>query len=420
MTPTAKAPEVPTGTTLRPGPRPLALHLATALTTWLGSLAALPSARLGSMPWSPALEERAAALVPDLAREDLDRLVGAVGGEAVRRLGEMLAGIEAYRRHPYRRALDEPPVVWREGTTRLLDYGATAPEGEGGAVVLFVPSLVNRAYVLDLSERRSLLRDLARRGLRPLLVDWGSPGEAERAFGLDDYIVGRLGAALDRALALAGGPVHLVGYCMGGNLAVALAHRRSAELRSLALLATPWDFHAEGPEQARMLGAAEAVIDGVVEALGELPVDIMQAFFAALDPNLAGRKFRAFARMAADSDAAADFVALEDWINDGVPLAAAAARQCLVGWYGENRPARREWLIAGRAVDPAEIDLPALVAVPAADRIVPPASARALARELPRAELLRPPSGHIGMVVGSRAADGLWAPLADWLGRQAA
>jgi polyhydroxyalkanoate synthase subunit PhaC len=53
--------------------------------------------------------------------------------------------------------------------------------------------------------------------------------------------------------------------------------------------------------------------------------------------------------------------------------------------------------------------------VPARDRIVPPASARALATALPRAVRLDPPLGHIGMIVGRHAEREVWQPLAGWL-----
>ncbi len=411
-TPPAEAPR-------RPGPRPLALHLATATAVLMSSLAALPSARLGWLPWSPRLARRAADLAADLAAAEPEALYAALADETRQRLTGMLAGIEAYRAHPSRRNLPDPPVVWREGTTRLLDYGADGP-GEDGPPVLFVPSLVNPAYVLDLSARRSLLRWLVGVGIRPLLVDWGAPGEAERGFDLTAYVAGRLEAALDAARELTGRRLGLVGYCMGGNLALALALRRGPDLTGLALLATPWDFHAEGGAQARLMGMAAAALDPVLEALGELPVDILQAFFLALDPALGIRKFNAFATLDPDGDAAADFVALEDWLNDGVPLTASVARECLAEWYGGNAPARGRWRVAGRPVDPAALAVPAFAAVPAADRIVPPASARALVAVLPRCEVLTPPSGHIGMVVGSRAEAGLWRPLAEWLKRVAA
>jgi polyhydroxyalkanoate synthase len=98
-----------------------------------------------------------------------------------------------------------------------------------------------------------------------------------------------------------------------------------------------------------------------------------------------------------------------------VPLAAPVARECLGGWYAENAPARGLWRIAGRTVEPGALELPGLALVPARDRIVPPDSALALAAAIPGAEILRPSSGHIGMVVGGRAAETVWTPLAAWL-----
>ena len=400
----------------RVGPRPLPLHLARATSVWSSSIAALPLAKSGSLPWNARLAAQAAALAPSLENAAADALGAALAGEATRRLGEMLAGIEAYTDHPYRRPLQDPPVPWRDGATRLLDFGARRRK-PFDVTALFVPSLVNRAYILDLTKRRSLMRHLAGHGVRPMLVDWGAPGEAERDMTLTDYVAGRLDAALDAAVAASGGPVAVVGYCMGGLLALALALRRPAAVRGLALLATPWDFHADNAAHARLLGAAAPPLTALVETCGELPVDLIQAMFTALDPNLVANKFRAFARLDPASDEAAFFVALEDWLNDGVALAATVARECLVDWYGHNTPARGRWRIDDTAVCPGDLDMPALVVVPKRDRIVPPASAAALAEAIPGAERLVPPAGHIGMVVGGAGPRHLWRPLADWLRR---
>ena len=102
----------------------------------------------------------------------------------------LIAGIAAYRADPYVREMRDPPAVWEESETRLLDYGGSGP------AVLFVPSLINRAYILDLMEGGSMLRWLAGQGAHPYLLDWGWPGEVEREFSLTDYIAGRLERAL--------------------------------------------------------------------------------------------------------------------------------------------------------------------------------------------------------------------------------
>ncbi len=403
------------GETSRQGPRPLPLHLLRATTVWSSSLAALPIANSGLLPWSPALAPAAARLAGDLAATDPEALGVAVAGEARRRLGEMLAGIEAYRRHPHRRALRDPAVVWREGATRLLDYGARRRNAASAAPALFVPSLVNRCYILDLSRRRSLMRYLAGRGVRPLLVDWGAPGPQERAFTLSDYIAGRLDAALSAAVAHCGGPVTLVGYCMGGLLAIPLALRRAHDVRALALLAVPWDFHAAGDAHARLLAALNGPLRAMLAAFDGLPVDMLQAMFTWSDPNLVANKFRAFGRLDPASPEAEDFVAVEDWLNDGVALTAPVAHECLVGWYGENLPARGDWRVADEPVRPQELAMPTFAAIPRRDRIVPPASAAALADAVPGCKRLVPPAGHVGMIVGSAARKGLWQPLAAWL-----
>jgi polyhydroxyalkanoate synthase len=387
---------------------------------WLGSRAALPSLKSGSAPWKGEWASQAAALAASLEHVKAEDFAAAIDSAACREMAGFMAAVSDYRRHPYRRARLEPPVLWREGATRLLDYGEGPPGPGGGAPVLVVPSMINRAYVLDLAPGNSLMRHLAGLGMNPYLVDWGRPGPEEAGLTLTDAIAGRLERALDAVSAAAGGrKVALLGYCMGGTLALALALRRRADLSTLVLLAAPWDFHAENADRARAVAAAAMPFLPLIDRLGAMPVDLIQTMFAGLDPLLAMRKFAAFARMEPNSARSESFVALEDWLNDGTELPARVARECLLGWYGENTPGRGEWRIDGTPVRPEELDLPTLAVVPAGDRIVPPASALALAERIPDAERLEPDSGHIGMVVGGHAREAVWAPLADWLGARA-
>ena len=400
--------------TRRMAPRPLGLHLAAAAAAWTASLAASTNSSGASPFWSSLAREHP-ALAAALARASPEALRDALSREIRARAASFLRGIELYRRHPHARAAAPWPVAWSEGTTRLLDC---APGGSGPPVLL-VPSLVNRAYILDLAPDRSFARALAAAGLRPFLVDWDRPGDIERGWGLDDYVAGRLLRCLDHVVAATGGPAILLGYCMGGLLAAPLALLRPAAVRGLALFATPWDFHADRPDLARALAAQARGWLPAAEAIGEVPVDVLQGLFAALDPLLAARKFMAFSRMDQASEEAAGFVALEDWLNDGVPLAARVARETMLGWYGENEPAAGRWRIGGRPVRPDRISAPTLAVVPSRDRIVPPASARALAAAIPGARVLAPPLGHIGMMSSPRAPATLWPEVAGWM-RQAA
>ena len=401
-------------------PRPLPAHLAAAMMLWLSSRAALTSWPGGSPPSNapfPALPanpagERVAALAAAIAQRGPEPVAAALDRHLRGRAEAFLKGLETYRHHPYRRPADRAPVRWRRGAARLRDYGT----GAGGPAVLLIPSLINRYYILDLLRERSFVRHLAGAGLRPLVLDWGEPGAAERGFTLDDYIAGPLDEALSAAAALAGGRVALIGYCMGGLLALAAAARRPADIAALVLLATPWDFHAERPEEARLLGALAEFLPGFCPGDAPLPVAALQSLFMALDPFLGERKFVRFAALDPEGAAAREFVALEDWINDGVPLAQKVALHCARSWYRDNEPARGLWRVAGRPVIAAEIAAPTLVVVPGRDRIVPPRSAEPLAAAIPGASIMRPPLGHIGMMASRDAPEKLWQPLADWLG----
>ncbi|MEO0681932.1 MAG: alpha/beta fold hydrolase [Pseudomonadota bacterium] len=390
------------------------------------------------MPWADGLRADGRAAGRDLARAAAEAsgaaepqsLAGALvslaaGTEAIARLRAMLDGIDRYQSHPYRRTLQDPPTVWSLGRARLLDYGR-APEaigGPGAPGVLVIPSLVNRAAILDLHPRRSLMRALAARGLRPLLLDWGDPGAAERRFDLDAYYVARALPAARAAAALTGAPVAALGYCMGGAFAAALAAQRPGLVSRLALIGAPWEyrrFEGMAAALASLVGRddptlAEARIRGLGEAFGSVPSDFLQLLFAALDPTLALRKFRRFAQLPPDSDRAEMFVAVEDWLNDGVALAAPAARDIALDWYRDNRTSRGDWRLGGEAVWPAAVSAPTLAFCSPSDRIAPPACAEPLPRAIPGARILRPRTGHVGMIVGSCAPREVWGPLIDFL-----
>jgi polyhydroxyalkanoate synthase len=223
----------------RLGPRPISLHMAMVMWNWNGSLAALPLVQNGSMQWMPKLAAEAARLTQALREAETPVLAAAVEGEVAARTATLVGAIDSYRAHPYSRDVVNSAATSAFGTAALRDYGGD------GLPRLFVPSLVNRAYILDLSQRLSLLRWLSARGVHPYLLDWGTPGADEKAFSITDYTDGPRRASLAALCNRHGGPVHLVGYCMGGNIALAVALKYPDYVGSLTLLATPWNFHAE-------------------------------------------------------------------------------------------------------------------------------------------------------------------------------
>lgn len=340
--------------------------------------------------------------------------------ESRRRHREFAEGISRYWSRPRSNSsnrsedLDQSDIFWSDGTTRLLDFGS--PEtSDHTKPVLIIPSLINRYHVLDLSGGRSFVRALAAQGFHPYIVDWGTPGGQETNFDLSAYVTKRLEPIAELIADHHKSRVNTIGYCMGGLLALALATRKPETIGSLALLATPWDFHSNNKAQAIMLKIIQPQINSMIDTLGVVPHDVLQAMFTSLSPWLTIEKFRRFSQPGKNQNKDDLFVELEDWIGNGTPLAGPVARECLNGWYINNAPLNGQWCIDDTPVLPEQVQCPSLVVIPKHDHIVPPGSAAALGDKLPGPHILHVKSGHIGMVAGTNAHETLLTPLVSWL-----
>ncbi len=325
------------------------------------------------------------------------------------RAGAALKGVALYRAHPARRGPEKAKTVWQQGTTRLLAYEARDPHAPA---ILIIPALINRFTILDVHPDHSFVQTLTDSGFRVFIVDWDVPGIEENAFGVADYVTERLCPVLDF---LAPMKPHVMGYCMGGVLALALTQIAPQHVRSRTLLATPWDFHA---------GFDATGVDGRNLSLwlapwlsggGAVSDEAVQSLFTAFQPLHAFRKFASFAQMDQDSAEATRFVLAEDWLNDGVPLTASVARECFEDWCGKNILANGAWRVAGTTITPDSVTVPTCIVVAERDKIVPPESARVLANKIPNATILTPPLGHIGLMSSSRARAQVWDPVIAFL-----
>jgi polyhydroxyalkanoate synthase len=315
------------------------------------------------------------------------------------RMQAALAGLRRYQEAGRPPPPEPMPVVAAAYGAALRDYGGAGPP------VLFVPSLINPPNVLDMGER-SLLRWLAGRGRRVLLLDWGWPGPGRREMSVAGHVERILLPLMNKV----GEPVDLVGYCLGGTMALAGAQLGPA--RSVAALAAPWHFSGFPAESRADLGRLWSEAQATVRALGLLPMEVLQCAFWSLDPARTVAKFEAFAAL--EGAEAGTFVMLEDWANDGPPVAEASARELFETLFAGDATGAGQWRVGGEIIDPASLACPFLNIVSTTDRIVPHGTAS------PAGERLDLALGHVGMVVGSRAREALWEPLAAWLSRTAA
>lgn len=278
----------------------------------------------------------------------------------------------------------------------------------GRAPVLLIPSLINPPDVLDLTPRQSLLRHLLRMGHDVYLLDWGEPSKVDAASDFAAHVETMLLPAIERLER----PPILIGYCLGGMLAIGAAARLAAlgsPVRALATIASPWDFAQYSADFRAKIEQIWAQNAASCDALGLVPMEVLQTGFWSLDPRRTITKYAAFGEMDADTPAYQGFITLEDWANEGAPLTLACGRDLVVGCYGANRSGRGEWTVGGSPVDPAQLACPTLAIASTRDVIVPAATAPPADQRIDLA------LGHVGMIVGGQAEASLWKPLSAWL-----
>jgi polyhydroxyalkanoate synthase len=293
---------------------------------------------------------------------------------------DALAGLRAYERSPRRERRAPKPEVARVGGASLRDHG-----GEGAPAVL-VPSLINPTRILDLDGEVSLTGAISRMNRRALLLDWGKADERSEL-----SVAGHIEQLLLPLLRSIGEPVVLIGYCLGGTMAIAAANLVEAE--RVITLASPWNFSRYPEESQRALANMWRHSEPAARSLGALPMEVLQASFWSLDPARTVGKFAEFGRLDPASDEARRFVELEEWANEGEALPYLAAKELIEDLFGRDLPGSGAWRVGGHPVADA-VRAPVLHVTAGHDRIAPAATA-------PAGKIVEIPSGHVGMIVGS-------------------
>lgn len=281
--------------------------------------------------------------------------------------------------------------------------------------MLLVPSLINRWYVLDLRKGASLVEALVGAGLDVWCLDWGVPEDEDRYRGWDD-VIARLGRMVRRTRRETGREeIGVLGYCMGGTLAAIYTALEPGHVAALVNLAGPIDF-AKG-------GALAGMVDrrwfdaGAVADAGNVSAGQMQAGFAALRPTLELAKLVSMPETMRDAKAWEAYRALEMWAGDNIAFPGEAYRTYIGELYQENRLVKGTHRVMGRAVELGAIRCPVMAIVAEKDQICPADAATALLEKVGSKDVttLRVPGGHVGAVVGSRAAREMYPAVAGWL-----
>ena len=310
-------------------------------------------------------------------------------------------------------------VIWTKNKATLYRY-LSPGETRFPVPVLLVYALIDRPFILDLIPGNSFVEYLVQQGFDVYLLDWGIPGGEDQGLSFDDYVFDYLAEAVRQVLRTSGTEaVSLFGACIGGLLAAMYAALYPGpHLRNLILYATPVDCSPEHLGWFGWITAPGVRAEWLVALFGNVPPEFVGStprllkWTSAYLGALLGRRNRL-----SRDPSLATWIALNQWVSEGIPFAGEAFRQMIHDLVQRNKLVKGDFRLRGRPVDLKDITCPLLSIAGTQDVIcrVPQAEAiMGLAGSQDKESCVLQ-GGHIGMLAGAEARYGLWLKVHRWL-----
>ena len=294
-------------------------------------------------------------------------------------------------------------LVKKIGSTQLFHF-----KGKGVPLV-FIPSHINKAYILDFSESCSLIKKLKIAGVNPYLIEWNQPKE-EKCFNFEDYLNNHLKPLLEFVKEREGRKVIVAGYCMGGLFALAAAQLFPDLVDGLITLSTPWNFHTPGFLDYPLSPYYAALLNFLYKNSPSISKHLIQLIFYFLKYREINNKYIKLGKGECQPD---EFAMLENWANDGLDISTTLFLECMQDLVIQNKSYLNEWRINGEIITPDKLKQKSFCAVALNDKITPISATLPLGVSLKNSVLKAVNSGHLGMIISDKHS--ISPSLIEWI-----
>ncbi|MCH8845971.1 MAG: class III poly(R)-hydroxyalkanoic acid synthase subunit PhaC [Proteobacteria bacterium] len=283
--------------------------------------------------------------------------------------------------------------------------------------LLIVYALVNRPYMADLQEGRSMIQGLLDAGVDVYLVDWGYPDAGDAYLTLEDYINGYIDRCVDVIRDEHGlDKINILGICQGGSFSLCYAALHQEKIKNIITTVTPVDFHTKNDLLSKMVRHVD--VDLLVDTEGNISGDDMNSTYLSMKPfQLMGQKYVDLVNILDDTEKLRNFMRMEKWIFDSPDQVGETIRQFTKQFYQENGLVKGTVKIGDDTVDLGNITVPVLNIYARDDHLVPPDSSKALGGCVSSKDYteLEFPGGHIGVFVSGKAQAMIPPAVGKWL-----
>ena len=266
-------------------------------------------------------------------------------------------------------------VVYQNDVMQLIQYTPTTAQ-VWKRPLLFVPPWINKFYILDLNEKKSMVRWLVEQGHRVFVISWVNPDERHRDETWASYMRKGPLTAIEKALEETGSDkVNIVGYCIGGTLLgttlAAMAEDGDDRIASASFFTAQLDFTDAGELQAFVDDEVIDTVEGAVGDRGFLAAENMAGAFNSLRSTDLIWSFVINNYLLGRDNFPFDLLY---WNSDSTCMPGQVHVFYLDGFYNRNLLAKREMVLEGKRLDLAKVTVPSYHVATAEDHIAPAAS----------------------------------------------
>jgi polyhydroxyalkanoate synthase len=292
-----------------------------------------------------------------------------------------------------------------------------------GLPVLMVPPLGSQATCFDLRRGCSMTEHFVEAGRPTYLVDYGAMSYDDKDLGLEFFVNDVVAPAVRTVSADNGGkPVNLVGWCMGGLIALmATAAHEDLPVNAVAMVASPFDL-SKNPMLApiRIIGKYTDgnLVGNVMKAMGGVPARIVGPAFKLTSVATYVKKPLTLFKYRDDREFLGHIEAVDGLMNNMLAYPGRATLQAYQRLALKNELATGTIQGPNKVVRLADITVPVMNIAGTGDVLVPVAVAHQVGEILPNSPDVRletAPGGHLGVLAGASARGTTWALIDDFL-----
>jgi len=308
-------------------------------------------------------------------------------------------------------------AIWKRNKVVLWYY--PTPKKKYYTPLFLVYSLINEPSILDLAPDMSMIRAFTENGYEVYLLDFGKPGYEDKDVSLDDYILNYIKNGVMQTLRHAQTKeLSMIGYCLGGTLAVIYAAIANGSIKNLILFAPPIDF-SETHMSSNWFEALKKdtqSIDQLIDDYGIIPSQFIEkGLRIATAPFTFSSKLSSLKPSGNEKNDIKRRL-VNQWLASHIPFAGTTLKQLINELGRKNKLIRNQLKIADQTVQLSKITANLLVLSTTDDHIVPEEQTLPLMNKVSSEDKTykRVKGGHISLALKGKIPD----VLNEWLDKR--